>query len=207
VLLSISYQLREDLQARGVPFDVVYGPERLGQTPLAASHIVLERDRATGDELLPVTAHRRNPRVDHVRGIGATLRVFARSTAAGAGPGDHERVADRVVDQCLISLRAIVAARRTQWRLRSAKLLSADEAGERGLETWPGVIYEARFVIDRGVADAGWTEAETAAAAAGTATADEATFGGAHGVSVATTLDTSDGPAGSDELPSATTRN
>jgi hypothetical protein len=206
VLLAISYQLREALKARGVPHPLAYGPERMGQSVLAAPHIVLERDRENGDLIAPPVAHRRNPRLDHVRWIGSILRVFAKSTTDGAGVGDHEREADRVVDQAMVALRGIVSARRSLWEIRSSKLLTAEEAGERGLEAWPGAIYEVRFAVARGVADLGWTEAATAAGAAGTNPADEATFGTAHGVSVATTVDTSDGPAGSELLPSATTR-
>ncbi len=208
MLLAMSYQLREAFKTRGVPYPLVYGPERPGQTVLAAPHLVLERDRENGDSIAPPVAHRRNPRVDHVRWIGSTLRVFARSTTAGAGPGDHEREADRVVDQAMMSLRAIVSARRTLWQIQSAKLLTADEAGERGLETWPGAIYEVRFAVARGVADLGWVEAETAAGAAGTSPADETTFGGEHGTSVETTaIDISESPGGpGGVLSSAMTR-
>lgn len=196
MLLAICYQLREALTARGVPWDVVDGPERLGQTTTAIPHIVLERDRQTGDLYAPPTTDRRNPRLDHVRWIGAVLRVFAKSSVASARPMDHEREADLIVDQCMVALRGIVSARKTLWQIGSAKLLTADEANERGLESWPGVIYEVRFAVARGVTDAPFD---------GT-TASEATFGGAHGVGTSTTLDLSDGPDGSEELPSATTR-
>lgn len=206
MLLAISYQLREALKARGVPYPLAYGPERPGQTVLASPHVVLERDRQNGDVIAAPVAHRRNPRLDHVRWIGSILRVFAKSTISAAGSGDHERETDRIVDQAMISLRGIVSARRSLMQIRSSKLLTAEEAEAAGLETWPGEIYEVRFTVARGVADLGWAEAETAAGAAGTNPADETTFGGAHGTSVSTTIDTSDGPEGSGDLPSATTR-
>ena len=208
MLLAISYQLRTALTAAGVPYPVVYGPEQLGQTVMAKPHIVLERDRQSGDALRPPTTHRRNPRLDHVRAIGATLRVFARSTTAAPGPGDHEREADRIVDQCLVALRGIVSARRTMWELRSAKLLTVEEAEAIGLETWPGVIYEVRFAVDRGVTALGWAEAAAAAGAAGTNAADESLgFGGAHGPGTETTVDTDDSPGGPGGiLPGSTTR-
>jgi hypothetical protein len=209
MLLAITYQLAAALEARGVSVPVIPGPERLASTPVSAPRIVVERDRELGDTLAPPTTHRRNPRLDHVRNIGAVLRVFARSTIDGARTMDHEREVDLLVDQCLVALRGIVSARRTMWELRSAKLLSADEAAARGLEAWPGVIYEVRFAVARGVTSLGLLDAQAAAAAAGTHASAEATFGGAHGVGTATTLDLSDSPLGGTDgaLPSATTRN
>lgn len=195
MLAAITYELRELLKARGVPYPVGYGPERSTQSVAVDSHIVVERDRERGDEFKPPPTSRYNPHLDHSRDIGAICRVFARSTLSGAGPEDHERVADTVVDQVAIVLRAIISRRRTFWAVRSAKLMTAAEMAYAGI-TWPGVVYELRFTVSRGVTDATF-QGEIAG---------ESTFGGAHGTTVSTTLDTSDSPAGSNDLPSATTR-
>lgn len=195
MLAAITYQLRDALKARGVPYPVSYGPERVGQTVLADSHIVVERDRDRGDDVSPPPTSRYNPHLDHVRDIGAICRIYARSTLAGAGPEDHERVADTVADQVLIVLRSIVSARRTAWAVRSAKLLSTAEAEYNGIN-WPGCVYELRFAISRGV-----TVATFVGEIAG-----ETKFGGAHGTTVATSLDTTGGPGPSTDLPSAETR-
>jgi hypothetical protein len=196
MLSAICNELRAALQARGVPYDVVYGPERMAQSSLARTHIVLERDRTLGDAYLPPTTHTRNPRLDHVRRIGAVLTVYARSGEPGATIADHERLADHIVDQALVALRGIVAARRTLWDVTGARLLSAGESADRALEAWAGVVYEVKLAIDRGVAD---TPFDGAAAV-------ERTMGGATGARIGTALNITGSPGTSTDLPGATTR-
>lgn len=196
MLAAITYQVRDALEARGVPYPVSYGPERTGQTSMADPHIVIERDRDQGDGINPATTNRRNPQLVFVRPIGAVFRVYARSTLPSAGPADHERVADKVVDQILVVLREIVAARKTFMRFGSAGLLTAAALEELSLQTWSGVVYQVRFQVDRGVTTANY-EGEIAA---------ESEFGDSPGTSVSTTLDTDDSPEVNLDLPSATTR-
>lgn len=191
MLAAITYQLREALEARGVPFPVVYGPQRLAQSVLADPHVVVERDRQQGDTVRPPTVVMRNPRLDHVRGVGAVVRVFAKSGDLGAKVEDHERVADHVLDQVLVALRAIVAARRTWWRIKSARLLSGAELEAREILGWPGVVYELRCEIDRGVTDANY---------AGEGRGEKSP------TDIKTSLDTSGSPGPSTSLPGATTR-
>lgn len=195
MLAAITAQLRDALQSRKVPHPVVYGPERLVQSSAVLPHIVIERDRQQGDTVGPPKTRSKNPQRVFVRGIGAVARVFCQSTLAGAGIEDHERDADKVINQLLVALRGIVLARKSDLRVSSSRFLTSAELAEAGL-TYPGVVYEMRFVVDMGVADGNYA-AETAA---------ESTFGGVGGTTVSTTLDLTDSPEPTTDLPGATTR-
>jgi len=195
MLAAITSQLRDSLQARLVPHPVRYGPERATQSSSVRPHVTIERDRQQGDTIGPPPTNRRNPRLLYKRGIGGICRVFAHSTVAGAQVEDHERDADKVINQVIIALRDIIVARKSAMRIRSSRFLTASELAEAGL-TYPGVVYELRFEVDMGVADTNY-QAEAA---------DESTFGGEHGTSVGTTLDLTDGPDPTTDLPSASTR-
>jgi hypothetical protein len=74
--------------------------------------------------------------------------------------------------------------------------LTPDELAQQGLESWAGVVYELSCTVGAAIYDSNY-KGEAAA---------ESTLGGAHGTGFATTLDTSDSPAISDEVPGATTR-
>lgn len=199
MLAAITDQLRAALEARGVPvksIPVIYGPESLGQTTLAQSHIVVERDRMAGDTWGPSRVPMRNPKQVFSVSVGAVCRIFARSSLSGARNQDHERIADTLAAQTMIALREIIIARKTLWQVTSSKLLTKDEMSERDLQTWAGVVYEIRFSIDRAALDTDY---------AGEAAA-EATAGGTDGFGVVTTLDTSTSTGAGTDLPDATTR-
>ena len=210
MLYAISIQLGEALAARKVPYRVTYGPEPIPQG-ITSPHIVILRDRKTGDH---VTAPRQtsaqttltapNPHVVMNRFLGATCRVFAKSTKASAIVADHERIADQVIDQVLVALRSIVNARRNTWTLGAGHLLTDDEIKALGLEAWPGGVYEQAFSIDRGVTDRPYAGESTAAHGEPTK-ADEAIMG-TDVTTVATTIDDSESPGVSTTLPDATTR-
>lgn len=179
MLYEISKDVSAALVANNVPLPVVYGPERVdAMASVGRQRIVFERDRELGDGVeLNMRARPTNPIMIAVRPIGAVCRVYAQSTIAGAAVHDHERIADQAVDKVVAALRKVVATRRTLWRVSSSKLLSAAELEERGLERWPGVVYELRFSVDRGVTDTTWIgEARP-----------EVTIGGEGGVTIATT--------------------
>ncbi len=195
MLAAITSQLREALVTRKVPYPLVYGPERLTQGSSVSSHIVVERDRQSGDTWQAAKTHSKNPQRIFARGIGGVVRIYAESTRRGASTEDHERIADQVVNQVMMALRVIVVARRSEMRIRSSRLLTLDELAEAGL-TYPGVVYELRLEIGMGVDDENYA-AEAPA---------EATMGGEGGVSVVTTLDTSGSPEPTTDLPSASTR-
>jgi hypothetical protein len=199
MLYEISKELSSALSVVGCPLRVVYGPEPK-TTGLTDSRIVIERDRKAGDQFTGPRSQQRNPKLIDVRAIGCVLRVYAQSTLAGASVYDHERIADQAIDQIDVAMRTIINTRKTMWRVTSAKLLSADELQLQGLTVWPGVVYEMKFQVDRGVLRTTW---------AGEA-ADEATMGGEGGVSLGSsmTVKIAGDPTvlGSMTTPSSTTR-
>lgn len=194
MLAAITDQLRDELQTRLVPLSVVYGPERTIQGSTARPHIVVERDRQQGDTFGAAPTHSRNPELVFRRGIGAVVRIFAESTVSGAGQANHERMADKVVNQILLALREIIIARKTDFRIKAARFLTVDELAEAGL-TYPGVVYELRLEVDMGVTDMAYDDEA----------AGEAEYGDTW-TSVSTTLDTSDSPEPTTDLPGASTR-
>ena len=159
MIYEITREVEAELRAQACPVPVVYGPERQGAgVAITTSRIVIERDRGRGDETKPGRARTLNPRMVAVRGIGAICRIYAQSTLTGAAVHDHERLADQVIDKVTVALHKIVSRRQTEWRISSAKLLTREELALRGLEVWPGVVYEIHFSVDRGVFDTTWTE-------------------------------------------------
>lgn len=171
---SITLEVGAELRARGVPFAVVYGPERMGTTVTSAPRIVIERDRKAGDGVGPARSVHTNPHMRAVRAIGCVARIFGKSNAAGAGVQDHEAIADQLVDKVLVALDKVVRSNQTLWRPVSGKFLTAEDLAARGLTTWPGVVYELQFTVDRGVFDTDF---------AGEA-APETSLGGVDGVTV-----------------------
>lgn len=196
MLAAITDQLRDKLSDRGVPYPVVYGPERMRQTPSTTSHITVMRDRAVGDVFAGPKSNAQNPNVIQSLQIGAKCRIYAHSTKSGANVWDHERLADAVLDQVVLALRDIVTPRKNFWTLKTARMVTPAEAGEPDLERWPGVIYELKFSVHRAVLDIDYAGES----------ADEATMGGSGISAVDAALDTSDSPDASTGLPYATTR-
>jgi hypothetical protein len=197
--VTFSQLLRVELERRGVPYELVYGPERLRQSPRAKKHIVLERDRVGGDGLAAARTRPRNPQQSYRRGLGYVLRIFAdEATRGGATQEEHECEADRVVGQLIATIDTVVRAQlRTWWTYRSGRLLTAAELEEPQLQKWPGAVYELAFEVDSAVTDVGYDLAP----------ADEATAGGPGGFTVEVgTPSLSGSPEPAEGLPGATTR-
>ena len=197
MIYSITRELETALKAKGVPLPVVYGPERSG-TALTRPRIVVERDRQAGDVVkwsprVPM----RNPRAVDRRMQGVQIRIYAKSDLSGAGVWDHERIADHSVDAILVALRGIIESRKNEIAVQSSRFLNAAELDET-LQTWPGVVYEIKLQIDRGVFESIWS-LETSAVAA-----PVAIIGGEHGIGISTSL-TASGSGVNSALPSAST--
>lgn len=150
---EITVSVAAELKSKGVPFGVVYGPERQVAGISSPTRIVIERDRQAGDGLGPARSVHTNARMRGVRAVGCVARVFAKSNAGGAGVQNHEALADKLVDKLVVALDKVIRANQTLWKPVSGKLLSAEELAARDLTTWPGVVYELRFTVDRGMFD------------------------------------------------------
>jgi hypothetical protein len=197
MIYELSKEIAIELAAKGMPYRVVYGPERAPKT-MADPRVVIERRREPSDVIEDPKARTENPRTENGRWIACRARVFARVNLAGAAVYDHERECDEMVDKVTIALRKCCMVRKNFYRFGRAGLVSAEALKLDNLEGWPGVVYDVAFEVHRGVTDTTWTGAKSA----------EATMGGAHGVSIKTTVTASGqgGAVADNELPSATTR-
>jgi hypothetical protein len=157
VIYSISQDLAVYLKAQECPVRVVYGPERAKTIAVIDERIVIQRDRDSGDPIEAPMSQHRNPRMWRVRELGAVIRVYAKSTATGAGVHDHERRADQIADMLIVGLERISRTRKQPWRPTSSPKLLDDAALQMiGIETWPGVVYEMRIAVARGVFETAW---------------------------------------------------
>ena len=91
-----------------------------------------------------------------LRNIACVARIFAKSNLPGAGVHEHERQADQAADKLTIALHRSVRLRNSEYFVTSIKLLSASDLKFEGLEAWPGVVYEIKFSVERGVFDTNW---------------------------------------------------
>ena len=178
--------LRTALAAKGVPFVPTYGPQPVPDT-VGATRIEMFRDYSAGDQINAPRAVHRNPRMVRTRGVSAVIRIFAREPVKGAMRHEHERLADRLADLCMVSLHDIAREQRGPLVVTRAGLVSDETT-----DGWAGVVYEIRLAVERGVFDRTYQGAANA----------EATLTAASGV---TSVDV-DGSGANPELPTATTR-
>ena len=159
MLYEVSRLVETELQSRGCPIPVVYGPERAEDLALVRSRIVFERPRAGGDVVGPPRVSKTNPPRRAERGVQGIVRVFAHSTVAGARVQDHEEIAEQAVDLVIVSLQIAAAKMETTFGIGGGGYLSASVLGLDGLTTWPGVVYELTITLQRGVFDRTWVGA------------------------------------------------
>lgn len=176
------------LRAKGVPFPCEYAPTPVPATT-GATRIQVQRDIDAGDTVAPGRARIGNPRMVGVRATAGIVRIFAKATVDHATRGDHEDLADRIVDAVHAEIHKIVRGWMTVWRVTRAGFVT-DVAVPDG---WAGVVYELRFTVDRAVNDVSWV----GDAAGEYVMAADTTV---------TTLDTSDSPGMATGLPGAETR-
>lgn len=172
---AIGVGLRTKFAARGVPFDVVDGPEpRPSAGTFGRERIVIERD--TSDGFIPGRGTKQNPaRAAWFREVGCILRIFVRSPRAGAMSFEHYERAEHVLDHAIVALDEVVRGDRQEMLtltgggfVELADMAPSERVG--------GVVYELRFVVERGVYAETW---------AGEAR-PEAVIGGAEGVAITT---------------------
>lgn len=177
--------MRAALKAKGVPFEITYGPQPVPDK-VGGTRIEMFRDYQAGDTLAPARAVHRNPRMVRSRLVSAVVRIFARATVKGAQRHDHERLADQLADMVIVALHDISREQRTPMQITRAGLVSDDTT-----DGWAGVAYELRVTLERGVFDRTF-QGDAAAEADLTATS------GVTDVDI-------DGPGAPDGLPGATT--
>lgn len=154
MLYGVSRLLEAALKAQGVPFPVVFGPERGNPVTAAHGRIVIEHGGPGADNIRPPLATHRNPTVHFNRIQGAFLRIFARSNLANAQWHDHTELAEAVLGHVLAELDVIVRGGRNNLSFAAGGFVQLDDSA--GSNTWPGAIYELPFGIDRAIERRTW---------------------------------------------------
>jgi hypothetical protein len=156
MLHEIGRELGAVLAANGCPFVVVDGPEQVTAATWGRRRIVIEHD-AGGDSFSAPRNATRNPRIYQVRNIGVKLTIYAQSTATGARPFEHRRLAEQVLDQVVVALTDIAAVRRNAVKFTGGKFIQPADLDKS--EFPPGVAYELTFTFDRGITGVTWAGA------------------------------------------------
>ena len=147
MIRQMSRELTELLIARKYPLHVEFGPERTTRDAPYASVIVVERDLAASDSFEPPRGAHTNPRKKSARYLSAVATIYASSALAGAMPGEHEDLAEIYIDAFLTALSdwAILAIH------EECQITDGRYVVPEGFEAWPGVVYQLKFRVPRGV--------------------------------------------------------
>lgn len=181
------------LAAQKYPVHVRFGPERITRDKYREGHaIVIEHDTDAGDSVVAPRGLRENPRRVRVRALGAKATVYARSSLPNAHRGDHERECEKIVDALIVALYKWGA----EGRVGDIPISKAGyiPAAPDGPEVWPGVVYELRFAVSRGVYDRTYVAEQNPGAAQPTGTptgVGNTTVASAPGITPATGCDSS----------------
>jgi hypothetical protein len=155
MLYAIAQELDANLRAQGVPFPVVFGPEATASTTAARERIVLEQPiDEKRDSIGPAKATHPNPRMPLIRLQAARVRIFARSSLAGAAWHDHAERAEEVLDHVLAELDFIVRGRKNTLTVGASGFVSLADA--HGSSVWSGAVYEFDLAVDRGIFRRTW---------------------------------------------------
>lgn len=161
------YEFTKDIQTflgeKGYPVKVRFGPERITRDRYRECAIVIEHDPDTGDRVVAPPAARRNPRLVRARVLGCKATVYARSSLPNAHRGDHERECEKYVDALIVAFYRWGAEGRVgDLPITKAGYLAAPPDGP---EVWPGVVYEIRFGLPRGIHDRAYAGEQNAGTA------------------------------------------
>ncbi len=152
MLHEIGRELEAKLLAKGCPFKVV---DREALKPATSRNvIVIEHD---GDTFGPPRLLSTNPKRHYTRVIGVKLTIYAQSANAGAAEFEHRRVAERVLDLALVSLRKVLAERRNAFAIKGGKYVVPADLEKS--EAQGGAVYELSFTLEHGVAEHTWAGA------------------------------------------------
>jgi len=152
VIREIGAELQTALRARGVPFDVVVGPEATRTTTWGRERIVIEY--AGQDKFVPVRSQRHNAKHYGNVQFGGKLTIYAKSAKAGAMPWEHRRRAHAVMRQCVVALSDVLYQRKNDVAFTGGELtVPADLVAS---EVHGGAAYELRFTFEASIPDRDW---------------------------------------------------
>ena len=155
MLYTIAQELGAALNAQGVPFPVVFGPEPAASLSAARERVVFEQPIGEKrDAVVATLATHPNPRMPLIRQQAARIRIYARCNLSGAAWHDHTERAEQVLDHVLGELDAIVRGRKNRLTVSPGGFMPPDDS--KGSATWAGAVYEFDFAIDRGIFRRTW---------------------------------------------------
>ena len=155
MIYEISTEVAAYIAAQGCPVPVVYGNTR--GSVLTDQRIEISRGYGFPDRIEAASGHRpANPTIRSIRSLAALVRIYAKSSSDGARIEDHERQAESIADQVQVAIASVVTQRKNSYRFTSAGFLDDGQKEAEGITQWPGVIYEMRFEVDRGVYRTTW---------------------------------------------------
>lgn len=158
MIYEVARELETALRDKGVPLPVVYGPEPT-RGDSQRERIVVQR---TEDDFGPLRSQWTNPRGKGLAILqGVTIRIYARSPMGGSRIHDHERRAYHVLDRIIVALDKVVRSRKNNVAITAGGIVPpVDVTTDGATQTpWPGVVYELRLTVDRGVFDRTWPTA------------------------------------------------
>lgn len=159
MLYAISQELGAALKAKGVPFHVTHAFGNESTVSHTAAHervVIVEPIGEKKDAIVPPIATRHNP-MSPARCIdSATVRIFARSSLAGATGHDHADRARKVRAHVIAELDAIVRGRKNVLTWGAAGFVELEDA--HASSVWSGAVYEIDLAIDRSVSRVNWAD-------------------------------------------------
>lgn len=154
---EIRRELSAALSALGCPFPVVDGPEGTQTTTFGRERIVFERDETAGDSFVEPRSQKINPRLYKVRNIALKISIFAQSVAAGAASWEHQRRAEHVLHQVLVSLEEIASARKNGLKWGTGRFVRPKDL--EASEVLKGAVYEIKLTFEQGIVRRTWAGA------------------------------------------------
>ena len=147
MIYRMTRDLETLLQERKFPVRVAFGPERTTRDASFDSGIVIERDRGASDSFDVAHGQHVNPRRSSSRYLATKATIYARSSLPGAHEGDNEDLCEQYLDALITALR--------DWSIQAvnAEVQITDDrySDDPEFEAWPGVVYELKFRVPRGV--------------------------------------------------------
>lgn len=158
MIREYAVELRSALSALGCPIPVVDDHDGTATTTYARSRIVVTEDIDQRDEYGPPHGAQRNPRTYYAVTIPVRVSIYVQSTAKGAVPWEHRRLARRVASAVISTFYELAKARRNQLSRISGGFVVPEDL--EGSERPRGAVYELTFGLEAAVhAPATWESA------------------------------------------------
>jgi hypothetical protein len=143
--------LRTALAAKGVPYELSYGPPNV-PIKTGATRLAMWSDTETGDSLSGPKGNQGNPRKTATITIGVVFWIFAQSTTPGAQRFDHEDIARRLAEQVIVETKRVIFKAGALHRVSKLGFVTDAKVSDG----WPGVVYEIRMSVEQPILDRSW---------------------------------------------------